>query len=184
MDEIANHLGMSKKTIYQYYADKDALVAEVIRMEVEHNKDCCCQHKEKSDNAIHEVFLVIDMLQDLLNNMNPVVMFDLEKYHPKAFTIISEYKQKFLYDVMKENMEWGIKDELYRPEVNIEIMVRFRLASTFLMFNTDIFPLAKFSPLQVATEITEGFLYGLATTKGHKLIQKYKQQRIKKQHYE
>ena len=41
MDEVANHLGMSKKTIYQYYADKDELVDAVIDHEINHNESCC-----------------------------------------------------------------------------------------------------------------------------------------------
>ena len=56
MDEIATQLGMSKKTIYQYYADKDAIVDSVINIEIGVNESECCKQKDLCDNAIHEIF--------------------------------------------------------------------------------------------------------------------------------
>ncbi|MBI2272422.1 MAG: TetR/AcrR family transcriptional regulator [Bacteroidetes bacterium] len=179
MDEVASQLGMSKKTIYQFYADKDSLVADVIDIELDANQYECTRHKAKSENAIHEVFMAVDMLQEVLTKMNPNVLFDLEKYHPVAFKKHNEFKNKFLYTIIKENMEWGKRDGLYREEVNTEIMARFRLAATYLVFNPEMFPVGKNSLPTVVTEITDNFLYGLATAKGQKLIQKYKQQRLK-----
>lgn len=179
MDEVASQLGMSKKTIYQFYADKDSLVADVIDIELDASQCECNQHKDKSENAIHEVFMAVDMLQEVLTKMNPNVLFDLEKYHPAAFKKHNEFKNKFLYTIIKENIEWGKRDGLYREEVNTEIMARFRLAATYLVFNPEMFPVGKNSLPTVVTEITDNFLYGLATAKGQKLIQKYKQQRLK-----
>jgi hypothetical protein len=60
-----------------------------------------------------------------------------------------------------------------------DIMARFRLASVFLIFNPDAFPGGRHSLPAIVTEITDSFLYGLATAKGQKLIQKYKQLRQK-----
>lgn len=179
MDEVANQLGMSKKTIYQFYADKDALVEDVIDIEINSNQAECTSHKEKSENAIHEIFMAVDMLLDLLTKMNPAVIFDLDKYHPKAFKKYNDYKNKFLYTIIKENLEWGKTDGLYREEIQTGILARFRLASMFLIFNPELFPLGKHSLPMVITEMTDNFLYGLASAKGQKLIQKYKLQRQK-----
>ncbi len=179
MDEVASQLGMSKKTIYQFYADKDSLVADVIDIELDASQCECNQHKANSENAIHEIFMAVDMLLEVLTKMNPNVLFDLEKYHPVAFKKHNEFKNKFLYTIIKENLEWGKQEGLYREEVNTEIMARFRLAATYLVFNPEMFPVGKNSLTTVVTEITDNFLYGLATAKGQKLIQKYKQQRLK-----
>jgi AcrR family transcriptional regulator len=179
MDEVANHLGMSKKTIYQFYADKDALVEDVITIEITEKQVECKQHRQKSENAIHEIFMATDMLLELLTHMNPALIFDLEKYHPKGFKKYNEHKNSFLYSLIKENIEWGKKEGLYREEVLSDVMARFRLASVFLVFNPDLFPNGKHSVPVIVSEITDNFLYGLASPKGQKLIQKYKQQRQK-----
>ena len=179
MDEVANQLGMSKKTIYQFYADKDALVEDVIGIEIGANESECRHRNATSENPIHEIFLAMDMVMEMLSTMNPTLIFDLEKYHPKAFKKYSDYKNKFLYDIIKENIENGKRDGLYREDVNTDIMTRFRLASIFLVFNPELFPIGRHGIAGAINEITENFVYGLATPKGQKLIQKYKQQRQK-----
>lgn len=179
MDEVANHLGMSKKTIYQFYADKDALVADVINIEVNEKQVECKMHRQRSENAIHEIFMATDMLLELLTHMNPALIFDLEKYHPAAFKKYNEHKNSFLYTLIRENIDWGKREGLYRDEVMSDVMARFRLASVFLIFNPENFPNSKHSTSTLVSEITDNFLYGLASVKGQKLIQKYKQQRLK-----
>lgn len=179
MDEVANHLGISKKTIYQFYADKDALVEDVIDIEVKANQCECTLHKQKSENAIQEIFMAVDMMLEVVSKINPTVLFDLEKYHPKAFKKHNEFKNNFLYTIIKENLDWGKAEGLYREELKTDILARFRLASIFLVFNPEFFPLGKHSLPGVITEITDNFLNGLVSAKGLKLIQKYKQQRLK-----
>ncbi|MEO7529885.1 MAG: TetR/AcrR family transcriptional regulator [Sediminibacterium sp.] len=179
MDEVANHLGMSKKTIYQFYADKDALVEDVINIEINEKQGECKQHRQKSENAIHEFFMATDMLLELLTHMNPALIFDMEKYHPKAFKKYNDHKNSFLYTLIKDNIEWGKKEGLYREEVLSDVMARFRLGSIFLIFNPEVFPGGKHTLPVIVSEITDNFLFGLASAKGQKLIQKYKQQRQK-----
>ncbi len=180
MDEIATHLGMSKKTIYQFYADKDALVEGVINIEIDNKKTECSLCKENCENAIHEIFLSIDGMQEMLAGMNTSLIYDLEKYHPKAYRKLIEYKDKFLYSMIKDNLERGIQEEVYKATINVDILTKFRLASVFLLFNPELFPLGKYKPVEVIEEITDNFLYGLVTAKGIKLISKYKQQRQNK----
>ena len=179
MDEIAAHLGISKKTIYQYYSDKDALVEGVVGIEITRNENQCSLQQQVCENAVHEIFIAVDMLQEMLTHMNPSLIFDLEKYHPKAFKKFNDHKNKFMYAIIKNNLERGITEGLYREEIKPDILARFRLASTFLIFNPELFPPGHHSLSQILDEVTDNFLYGVTTAKGQKLIQKYKLQRHK-----
>jgi AcrR family transcriptional regulator len=181
MDDIAAQLGMSKKTLYQYYADKDELVNAVFDIMLNTNRTQCMECSKKGENAIHEIFLSFDIMQDLLATMNPSVLFDMEKYHPSAFKKFQEFRNNFLYKLIKTNMERGIKEELYRPEIDIDILSRYRLHSVLLSMNPDVFPANKANLVYIEQQLIEHFLYGLANTKGEKLIQKYKNQRTKKE---
>ncbi|MCA6440068.1 MAG: TetR/AcrR family transcriptional regulator [Sediminibacterium sp.] len=179
MDDIASHLGVSKKTIYQFYADKDALVNAIVMVETEQDEAECARHRKESENAIHEVFLALDMMQEMMSTMNPGIIFELKKYHPAAFKLFNDHKNKFLYKVVKENIEKGKKEELYRSDVDPDILAKFRIESFFVPFNPELFPTAKYSLLDVQAILSEHFLYGIATAKGQKLIAKYKKQREK-----
>lgn len=179
MDDIASQLGMSKKTLYQCYADKEDLVSEVTCSFLDINRSQCIKEKKISENAVHELFLELDMMRELFANMNPSVLYDLEKYHPPVFKKINDYKYGFIYSLIKENLERGVQEELYRPEIDIETITRFRIESSTMVFNSEVFPNNRTELVKIEEEILYHYLYGLSTSKGQKLIKKYKQQRQK-----
>ena len=180
MDDIAAQLGMSKKTLYQYYTDKDELVTAVFSVVMDNNRIECTVNKEKAENAVHEVFMAFDMVQEMFANMNIAVLYDMEKYHPVCFKKYLEYKNGFMYQMIRSNIERGIKEEVYRDDIDVDIMTRYRIYSIMLSFNTQVFPNNRSNVVYIEQQLLEHFLNGLATSKGHKLIQKYKSQRIKK----
>lgn len=180
MDDIATQLGMSKKTLYQYYADKDELVSAVFTTLLEGNKSNCCRAEQQSEDALHEVFLGFDRVQEMFSNMNPSVLFDMEKYHPSSFRIFQEYQNGFLYKMITANLQRGIKEGLYREGLDIDILTRFRIHSVMLPFDPDVFPSNRSQLVHIEQVLLEHFLYGITTPKGQKLIQKYLSQRTTK----
>jgi TetR/AcrR family transcriptional regulator, cholesterol catabolism regulator len=184
MDDIANSLGMSKKTLYQYYGDKDELVDAVVEAHIKKMQTDCVKCRKDAKDAIHEIFIAMDRILEQFNNMNPMLVFDLEKFHFRSYERFREYKDTFLGQMISENIEWGIEDELYRPELDIDLISKFRLESMMIPFDVSEFPPGKYNVAELSAKIMEHFVYGLATIKGHKLIQKYNQQRQKKLSYE
>ena len=184
MDDIANNLGMSKKTLYQYFADKDELVEAVVDAHINIVQGDCINCRKEAKDAIHEILLTMEHIMEEFNNMNPMLLYDLEKFHFKAYQRFREYKDKFLLQIIRANIEWGIKDELYRSDINVDVMSKFRIESMMIPFNVAVFPPGKYNLAATSEIIIENFAYGLATLKGHKLIQKYNEQRHKKLTYE
>lgn len=184
MDDIANNLGMSKKTLYQFFADKDELVEAVVDGHInEIQADCICCKKEAT-NAIHEIFITMERIIEEFSNMNPMLLYDLEKFHHKAYKRFRDHKDKFLLQVINDNIEWGIKDELYRADVNVDVLSKFRIESMMIPFNVSVFSPGKYNLAETSGLIMENFVFGMATIKGHKLIQKYNEQRQKNLSYD
>jgi AcrR family transcriptional regulator len=180
MDDIANKLGMSKKTIYQFYADKDELITAVVSETIQENQNCCDQDRKIATDAVHEIFLAIEMVVEMFSTMNPSILFDMQKYHPQAFSKFLEHKNGYFYNVMRENIVRGIKEELFRPDVNIDLMARFRVESMMLTFNPEFISKVKLSMAAIHEELMIQYLFGVASPKGYKLILKYQQERTKK----
>jgi AcrR family transcriptional regulator len=180
MDDIAAQTGMSKKTLYHYYVDKEELVSAVFTSSLEEKKGECLLDQQEADNALHEVFLAFDRVREMFSTMNPSVLFDLEKYHAPTFTKFKAFQNDFLYVLIRANLERGIAEGLYRPEIDIDTLTRYRIHSTMLSFSQDVFPSNRTNIVHIEQQLFEHFLYGLATPKGDKLIEKYKKQRIKK----
>ena len=108
----------------------------------------------------------------------------VEKFHFRSYQRFRDHKDKFTAQIIRENIEWGIKDELYRNDLDVDIITKFRIESMMIPFNVAVFPPGKYNLGELSEKIIEHFVYGLATIKGHKLIQKYNQQRQKKPSYE
>jgi TetR/AcrR family transcriptional regulator, cholesterol catabolism regulator len=180
MDDIANSLGMSKKTIYQFYADKDELVDAVVLHEIQHNEYCCELDRQGSENAVHELFMAMDMVVEMFHSMNPSLLYDLQKYHPKAFQKFHTHKNDYLYNVIRENLVRGIKEDLFRDDINIDIIARFRVELMMLPFNPEFQSKVKHNLAEIEEELILHYLFGLVNMKGYNMILTYKQERTKK----
>ncbi len=176
MDDIAASVGMSKKTIYQYFKDKDELIEVVVDDVIDTNQCTCNLDREKADNAVHEIFLVMEMVVEMYKSMNPSILFDMQKYHPSAFRKFQKHKNDYLYNVCKQNLEKGIKEELYRSEIVVDILARYRVETMFIPFNPEFQRSLKHNLLEIEKEIITHYLFGVVTLKGYKLVLKYMEQ--------
>ncbi len=165
MDDLARHLGVSKKTIYKYVSDKKELVLK--GMEYHHELEVCAMEacmKQKL-NAIDENFEISKVIVDQLKNVHPSVMYDLQKYYPEAVAKFQEFKMSVVKNWVSTNMERGIAQGLYREDLNIPILTSMYLARMDDFFNQDLFP----KEIPFSEIYLESFRYhirGLASEKG------------------
>ncbi len=177
MDDIATQLGISKKTVYQHFQDKDELVDRVLQMQINNMQVETTETVQSASNAIEEIFNTMDMMVKHSRNMNPMVLFDLQKYHLSSFQKFHAYKNDFLLNIISNNLKKGVEEGLYRSDIKIEILSKFRLETLMIGFNMDAFPADKYNVTEVSLVIIENFLYGLATEKGFNMIESYKNKR-------
>ncbi|MBK0381627.1 TetR/AcrR family transcriptional regulator [Pedobacter sp. SD-b] len=173
MDDIAKQLGMSKKTIYANFKDKDELVTNLIISMMQKDECNMAELTNKSENAIDEIFLMMDFLKEMLANINPVIFYDLEKYHNKAYKIMMEFHENHIYKNVKICLERGIKENVFRDDINTEILSHARVAQINWTFETDLIRSGKHSLYEVIQELTTHFLFGICTLSGHILINNY-----------
>lgn len=179
MDEIAVKAGMSKKTIYQLFENKDEIVNAIVEQHINNSSATCELNKKTAENAINEVFLNIEMLEKLTEEIHPALFDDLEKFFPAVFEKLYKHKNNFIFKKVHDNLKRGIAEGLYREELNVDVITRLRIETMFLPFNQEAFPFGKYRIAEVETEIIEHFLYGIATPQGQRLIKKYKSKRLK-----
>jgi hypothetical protein len=133
---------------------------------------------EQSTNAVEEILLTMSRVYKRFSKMNPVVFSDIQRFHTKAHQRFQNMKYNHLYKVISNNIQRGIKEGLYRKELNAEVITKYRLESIMIPFNMNVYPPAQFSLAEVTKELMEHFLVGLSTLKGHELILQYKQQKL------
>ena len=168
MDDIARHLSVSKKTLYQHFTDKEDIVTLVFESVLsERRKEFEAIH-ETAENAIDELAKLSVCLKKNVDEINPSLLFDLQKYYPKAWAVWLEFKRMCIYDSIKKNLDQGIAEGFYRPEINTEILSIVRMALIETAFDDKTFSHDKFKMTEVQMQIFEHFVYGILTEKGKK----------------
>jgi TetR/AcrR family transcriptional regulator, cholesterol catabolism regulator len=174
MDEIARTLGMSKKTIYQYFKDKDEMVHSLMVHKLEEDRLRFTKSFEESENIVVEAFAIMKDLREVLANVNPIVFHELHKYYPETWKVFEDFKTTFILENIQRCLYKGQEQGLVRKDINVKILSRMRLENLDMGFFGTAFPVDKFNMVDVQVAMTEHFLYGVCTLKGHKLINKYK----------
>ena len=175
MEDIARHLAVSKKTLYQHFADKDDLVYKMSEMYLMRSFRQYQEIEKVSKNSIEELSKISVCMKRDLENLNPSMLFDLQKYHSKAWSLYNEHKIKIISHSVVRNIRQGIDDGYYRSDINPEIMAITRMVLIESAFNPDLFPKDRFNFIEVQTQLFDMFVHGLCTEKGKKLYQKYKE---------
>ncbi|MDO3643036.1 TetR/AcrR family transcriptional regulator [Mucilaginibacter sp. L3T2-6] len=174
MDDIARHLGMSKKTIYQFFKDKNELVIALVKKKLKEDEDNMEAIIAKSSNVMEEMINMMKCSEEIFSRINPIVIHDMQKYHPEAWAEFQNFKADVIVRTLEELLTKGKKQGYIRPDIDVKIIARMRVSQVELGFNTSVFPMAEFSPWKVQVQFLEHFNYGICTLKGYKLLNQYK----------
>jgi AcrR family transcriptional regulator len=167
MDEIARHISVSKKTIYQHFADKNELVITFTRMVLEQQKSEMIDLENSGVNVMESLRDLSEFLRNKVCNINPSLLFDLKKYFPQAWKIFTEHKKTFLKDHLKRLLERGMKEGYFRANLNMNIISKMRIEQVEMIFNPDMFSESEFNISEVHMQLFQHFVYGICTLKGH-----------------
>ena len=178
MDEIARHLGMSKKTIYQFFGDKNELVVALVKDRLEEDERQINEIINSSANVIEEMINMMKCSEDIFSRINPIVFHDLQKYHPDAWQEFLRFKHDVLVTKLEQLMAKGIEQGVMRGDIDVKVLARMRVNQVEMGFNTAIFPVTQFNAWRVQLQLLEHFNYGICTLKGHKLLDQYKTENV------
>ena len=179
MDDIARRAGISKKTLYQHFANKNEVVNESVTWFKCKITDMCNAQMLQAGNAIEGMVRMMSMFDQVNRQINPLAMLELERYYPEGFTRFKDSLTKQDVESIRKNLEQGIEEGLYRPEINPDFLARYRLEISLIVFHPNLLVTDRDDIHRVAHEISEHFLYGIMTHKGEKLYQKYKEKYLK-----
>ncbi|HVS91583.1 MAG TPA: TetR/AcrR family transcriptional regulator [Mucilaginibacter sp.] len=174
MDDIAKHLGMSKKTIYQFFKDKNELVLALVKKRLKDDEDEMSELLAKSGNVIEGMINMMKCSEEIFGRANPVIIHDMQKYHPEAWKEFQNFKSGVIVRTMEQLLSRGIQQGYIRPEVDVKILARMRMMQVEMGFNPQAFPANEFNLWKVQRELMEHFNYGICTMKGYKLLNEYK----------
>ena len=177
MDDIARELGMSKKTLYQFVANKADLVAQVLTNHAENEIADITAIRSHAQNAIDEILEIAQYVIQTLRTLPPGLMFDLQKYYRKSWELVNEIHQEHIYGIIKSNIEWGIADGLYRKDFNPDVIAKLYVGKSMIVVDEKLFPLKKYNKEDLFKEYINYHIHGIASQKGLNVLKKHQEEK-------
>lgn len=173
MDDIARQLSISKKTIYQYFKDKDQVVTRAVQAYMELEKTEYDEIFHSSHDAVEELTKICSCMRKDFHEMNPSLLFDLKKFHPAAWEVWLEFKNDHIKNSVVNNLKKGIEEGYFRKDIDPEFLAILRVEQVQLIFNNHIFPTDQFNLKETQIKLFDHYVYGIVTDKGRKLYEQY-----------
>ena len=176
MDYIASELGISKRTLYEIFADKEALLEECIQREQADNEEFVKSVLGTSQNVLEVLLKCYQRSIEKFHATNKRFFEDLKKY-PKAYAQMSRRQDK---DVEKtvEFFREGVRQGIFRDDINFYIMNRLVRVQLDVLMNTDI--CEEYSFVEVYESIMFTYLRGISTERGAKVLEEFVREYRKK----
>ena len=170
MDDIANEMKISKKTIYTHFKNKTALVKETtfhVFETISHGIDCICASNK---NPIEELYEIKKFVMLHLKNDKSSPQYQLKKYYPDIYHTLMRKQFEVMQDCVLRNLNKGISLDLYRPELDIEFVSRIYFLGITGIKDETIFPFDKFPKIDLIENYLDYHLRGIVTSKGLEIL--------------
>ena len=166
MDDISREMGISKKTLYQHVKNKNELVEKILDFSFEREQKFFNEKSKPEVNAIDALLEVSIFISDQIKLFTPAVAFDLKKYYPEIFKGHMEKSQKYAFEAVHSNLVNGIKQGLYRKEINPEVVATLYVNKIEDLHNPEFYSEKEFTFELVFETMFENHIRGIANDKG------------------
>ncbi len=174
MEDIARGLGVSKKTLYVHVQNKNELVEKILDYSCQRQVALLERVTDKGTNAIDALLEMSQLINEEMELFTPAVTFDLQKYYPETFRKHMEKSQKFAYDAVYQNLKQGMKQGLYREEINPEVVATLYINKIEDMHDPDFYSKNNITFEMIFETMFENHVRGIANQKGIEYFEKRK----------
>lgn len=172
MDDIANDMGVSKKTIYKYFSNKEKLVEESTLVVQEKIDGIIKEISQAGYNAIEENFVIKNVFKEMFKKAKTSPMYQLKKYYPDTYNKLMEVELCTFSECITSNLKKGIEEKVYRKDIDKDMVMRFYFILVFGVHESDLFGSDMTDILKIEIKILEYHTRAIATLKGISVLEK------------
>lgn len=166
MDDLAQDMGMSKKTIYNVFPSKESLISKVILKHLQQDEKEILAIRENAADAIEEIWQISQHVLKFLSQIKPSLIFDLKKFYPQCWALIEKQHFHFIKETIEANLLRGQKEGLYRPDINADIVAKLYVGKSNIIVDPDIFPPENYDLYELIREMGRYHLHGITSPLG------------------
>ena len=170
MDDIANEIGISKKTIYAHFDTKTKLVEATTFYLFEIISAGIDEINARQLNGIEELFVIKNFIGKHLKDEKSSPFYQLQKYYPKIFIRLKNMQLEVMRRCVVVNLERGVETGIYRSEINIPFIARIYFMGMIAMKDPNMFPIEEFPIREASRQYLEYHIRAISTDKGLKIL--------------
>ena len=175
MDDIARELGISKKTLYHDFEDKNDLIKRVIDYDILVKRRFLEQVNRANYGAIEELFYVNEKIQQDRSSYSPTFYYDLKKYHPETYRRWLEEKRQNMFDLIVGNLQKGKREGVFREEIHEDTIGKLYMARMEILSNDEISDVLQTISPEFMQEIFDYHLHGICNETGLLSLAEFKE---------
>lgn len=175
MDDIANHLSISKRTLYEIYSNKEDLLFESCRRGQKIKQQQMVEALKDSKNVMDILLKVYRIKVEEFRTIHPSFFSDLEKY-PRLI----EYFEKMNVEMREQQLAFirrGIDEGFFRSDVNYPLVMSILDASHRYVMKNHIYD--HYSMEEVFHNSIFFSLRGFCTLKGVEVLDRFMDEEYK-----
>lgn len=170
LDDICRELGISKKTLYLHFEDKNDLVKQIFEQLLSQKEQEITAIIERTDlNPISQFAAIINCSAPELKSIHPATIHELRKYHPEAWQVFEQHKNNYILKTTLANLEFGINTGVYRADLHPSFVAHVYMHMVEVLTDSVIFP----DELPIHEAFKQFIHYhfnGIATPKGQEIL--------------
>jgi TetR/AcrR family transcriptional regulator, cholesterol catabolism regulator len=173
MDDIARELGMSKKTLYQFFENKSDMLTQIFQLEEARDIEMTSIILANAENAVDELMgFAKHGIEEFAKVMSSsTIVYDLQKYYREIWNAFEVGMNQRVFEGTKANLERGKKEGLYRMDIDSEIVAKFYVLQLMSFIDEESFPTKSFDKVKLFTQYLIYHIHGIATPKGIALFE-------------
>lgn len=170
MDDLANEMGISKKTIYSHFRNKTELVEETTMTMCDFITCGIDNIVSLAKNPIEELYEIKKFVMVHLKDEKSSPVYQLQKYYPKIHKALKQKQYESMHGCVSENVRRGMEMGIYRDNLDVEFVSRIYFSGVTSIKDNSLFPTEIFSKAQLLDYYLEYHLRGIVTPKGRKIL--------------
>lgn len=170
MDDLANKMGISKKTIYTHFENKTKLVEESTMNLFNVIGEGINEIISVQKNPIEELYEIKKFVMLHLKDEKSSPQYQLQKYYPKIFNSFRVKEYDVMCDCVVDNINRGLELKIYRDNINIDFVSRIYYSGAIAIKDNSLFPNTEFKMPVLEDYFLEYHLRGIVTPKGRKIL--------------
>ena len=173
MDDLAEHMGISKKTIYTYFNDKISLIRSSVWYIFEEVKTKIIGVQESMDNPIEALYEIKKIAVEVLGNKDKSPQYQLQKYYPSIYSEIRKKEFSALGNSFEMSLKKGMKSGLFRPSLDTHFITLIYFNGFRGLRDIELFPPDEYDIDQIIGKFIDYHLRAIVTSKGLNFLENY-----------